>query len=94
MFPIWRKIMEWKEYPAGAELHLFNGLMNIYVCKEGHYWVAQSIPGSPVYGCVVLARGVDKKKVMKNTENWIAEQAKIIVDSYISTYFLVEGNNK
>jgi hypothetical protein len=35
--------MEWKEYPAGAELHLFNNLMNIYVCKEGRYWVAQSI---------------------------------------------------
>lgn len=73
--------MEWKEYPAGAELHLFDNQIHIYVIKNGRYWEATTIPGAPVYGAIILARGVTKSRVMGEVEKWAKKKAEELLQA-------------
>lgn len=56
---------------------MFDDQIHIYVCKAGtRYWEAMTIPGAPVYGAVILARGLTKQRVMDKVEKWARKKAE------------------
>lgn len=67
-------MMEWVEYPAGAILSLFNNKISVHLWKDGEYWVS-------MIGTAVIVRGPVKKVVMKNTEDWLINNCKKVLEN-------------
>jgi len=73
--------MKWKEYPAGADISVFDKCVEIYVTfNEGlKLWEGGIHPGLGK-GLLIVGQGKSKREAMVRSEDWLRRQAYKLLD--------------
>jgi len=78
--------LNWKVYPAGAQLKIFNDTKDIYLCRMAYYqsnsalrWSAITYPG-PGEGIRIVATGNTKTECMLNVEKKLLVEVRELLE--------------
>lgn len=69
--------LDWKVYPSGADVMLFDGAMHIAVVQEGTRWSAMLRAEPPGSGMLFpTQKALTREAAMRDIETWLREHAE------------------